>query len=236
MRKSRQELIAERDARFEWNSHKHKDDLKERYVKKFRALYGDKFEYPDADFYSKDGKISIICPIHGLFRHTIQTHLSGRGCPYCNPVVRKNGKRTTEQKEKVKIVKEKRQVPKGLSVFNKGIPSKGEVAISSFLDKNGIKYYREWKLPNEYLFNRRKYVLADFYLPEYNTIIEYNGQQHYFHVDWFGDNNVFEMQQERDYGLRLFCKEHGIRLIEISYKDVGKIAEILKTKVKNLNK
>ena len=254
MRKSRQELIAERDARFEWNSHKHKDDLKERYVKKFRALYGDKFEYPDADFYSQDRKISIICPVHGLFRHTIQTHLSGRGCPYCNPVVRKNGKRTTyerlaktkktrnigqkekEVKEKVKIIKEKRQIPKGLSVFNKGIPSKGEVAISSFLDKNGIKYYREWKLPNEYLFNRRKYVLADFYLPEYNTIIEYNGQQHYFHVGWFGCNNVFEMQQERDYGLRLYCKEHGIRLIEISYKDVGKIAEILKTKVKNLNK
>lgn len=219
MRKTRQQLIDERDMLLKQNKRKHKDALKNRYVKKFRALYGNKFEYPDDDFYSKDGRISVICPIHGLFKSTIQSLLSGCGCPYCNHIVQ----------EKSKLIN------KGLSVFNKGVPSKGEVTISSFLDKNGIKYCCEYRLPNEYLFNRREYMLADFYLPEHNTIIEYNGQQHYYHVKWFGDENVFRMQQERDYGLRLYCKEHGIKLIEISYKDESKIVDILKTKVKNLN-
>lgn len=268
MRKSRKQLISERTERRERERRNHKENLKERYIKKFRALYGDKFDYPD-DFYTKDGKISVVCPIHGLFKSSIQSHLSGSDCPFCNPTPKrknanpqaKDSYRTTRRKHcqrslelsiryqkrleqknsKEQVVKcttknkqsvKRKKKCKTLSVFNKGIPSKGEVDISLFLDSNGIKYYREWKLPNEYLFNRRKYVLADFYLPDYNTVIEYNGQQHYFHVSWFGGKDVFEMQQERDYGLRLYCKEHGINLIEISYKDNSKIKEILGVKVK----
>ena len=67
----------------------------------------------------------------------------------------------------------------------------------------------------------------DFYLPEYNLLIEYQGQQHYEPVEHFGGEEKFRIQQERDKKKRKMAQEKNIELLEISYLDYDKIQNIL---------
>ena len=48
--------------------------------------------------------------------------------------------------------------------------------------------------------------------------IEYNGIQHYKPVEFFGGEEKFRKQVERDNNLRQYCKENNIRLLEYSYQ------------------
>jgi hypothetical protein len=66
----------------------------------------------------------------------------------------------------------------------------------------------------------RRIMYVDFYLPSSNTIIEYNGEQHYRPVR-FGGMSIFKAeanfckQQERDTYLQKICDNDGIELIWI---------------------
>jgi len=111
--------------------------------------------------------------------------------------------------------------------------TKGESAIENYLKEKGIKYVKEYQIPNTSLFCDRKYLLVDFYLPDYNLFIEYNGQQHYFPVDIFGGEEIYNMQVERDISLRQYCSENKIILLEIPYtkkKEIDKILNKILTK------
>jgi len=107
----------------------------------------------------------------------------------------------------------------------------GENNVQSFLERNNIEYIRQYIIPNEYLFCTNKILKVDFYLPQHNTIIEYNGAQHY-NSGWFFDENGFQKQIERDIALRNYCKNHHINLIEIPYTRLKQIDNILKNKLK----
>lgn len=234
-RKSRAQLMEERDNQLRQKREKRKQMVRERYIAKFRKKYGDKYEYPDNDFYSPDKRITVICPEHGAFRVSIQGHIHGSECPHCNPPLRQQKGNPSLKHEKkgsasVNIYKE-HNIMLYPSVFNNEIPSRGESSVEFFLKKNNIKYYKQHRFPNEYLFNLRSYIMVDFYLPDENLVIEYNGQQHYFPVEWFGGQKAFEQQQERDHALRLYCKEHEINLLEISYLEEKNIDKIIEWKL-----
>ena len=53
----------------------------------------------------------------------------------------------------------------------------------------------------------------DFYLPKYNIAIECQGEQHYKPIGYFGGNDGFISQKERD--LRKFgkCKDNNVELL-----------------------
>lgn len=105
--------------------------------------------------------------------------------------------------------------------------SLGEERISAFLDKNDMKYKEQHCFPNEDLFCKNLRLQVDFFLPEMNTVIEYNGIQHYKEIGFFNLRSLQE-QQARDMALRQYCKNHKIRLIEIPYKEYDNIDKILK--------
>ena len=105
--------------------------------------------------------------------------------------------------------------------------SKGEKRVYDFLSKNKMDFEKQYEIVNENLFCLQKRFKVDFYLPKYNTIIEYNGIQHYKETDYFHHKD-FEQQKERDMALRQYCKEHKIKLIEIPYWDYDNIETILK--------
>lgn len=109
--------------------------------------------------------------------------------------------------------------------------SLGEEAVSACLDKYSIEYQKQYKIKNDILFSN-KHFYVDFYLPKYNTIIEYNGGQHYLITGYFGGKKKLEDTQERDMTLRQYCKEHGIKLIEIPYTEYVNIENILKKELK----
>lgn len=52
--------------------------------------------------------------------------------------------------------------------------SKGEELIAEYLYTLEVTYIREYKISCNTSF--RNYILIDFYLPEYNAFIEYNGR------------------------------------------------------------
>lgn len=108
----------------------------------------------------------------------------------------------------------------------------GEERISNFLKENNIKYKKEYCVKNEYIFSNRKKLFIDFYLPQYNTMIEFNGEQHYHAYTLFGGEKQLEEQKERDNAVRYYCKNHKIKLIEIPYTEINNIETILKKKLK----
>lgn len=63
----------------------------------------------------------------------------------------------------------------------------------------------------------RRKLPFDFYLETYNTVIEYDGEQHFRSVDFFGGEDEFEIRKQRDAIKNNYCKEHNIHLIRIPY-------------------
>lgn len=115
--------------------------------------------------------------------------------------------------------------------------SKGEALIRTWLENNNVKFDTQYKLPNENMFCKRQYLLADFYLPDLNLIIEMNGEQHYQPVEHFNTNDwTFEDQQIRDDTFRAYCKTHKISLLEIKYDKIDKIPQILSKAIKKCSK
>lgn len=65
----------------------------------------------------------------------------------------------------------------------------------------------------------------DFYLPEYNCCIEYDGTTHYIpnkYGSWNTQENI-ELTQKHDKIKNEYCKKKKINLIRISYKEINKI-------------
>lgn len=97
--------------------------------------------------------------------------------------------------------------------------SKGELLISRYLNLYKIQYIQQYTIPINKNIRISGKAYIDFYLPDYNTFVEYNGIQHYLPVKHFGGEIKLQDQQNRDQAVRDYCKEHSINLIEIPYND-----------------
>ena len=105
--------------------------------------------------------------------------------------------------------------------------SKGENKISQILTEQHINFETQKTFPN-LLSNKNWKMRFDFYLPELNICLEYQGIQHYDSTNKFYSKEG----QERDNIKRDYCKNNNIKLIEISYLDYDKITwEYLKEKL-----
>ena len=60
-------------------------------IKKFKEIHGNKYDYSKVEYVNNKTKVCIICPEHGEFWQSPDTHLKGCGCPKCA------GKNTTTQ-------------------------------------------------------------------------------------------------------------------------------------------
>lgn len=110
--------------------------------------------------------------------------------------------------------------------------SNGEIEVKKILDRMRILYIQQKKIPNESPLCDNKNIYVDFYLPRHNAIIEFNGGQHYYPVEHFGGEKQFQKQQMRDDAVKIYCKSHNIKLIEIPYIEFDKIEDILKKEIK----
>lgn len=97
--------------------------------------------------------------------------------------------------------------------------SHGESQIVTYLDSNTIKYIKEYKIPAPLTLKETGFCRVDFYIPELNAIIEFNGIQHYRSHHYFGGNEQFIKQQERDQYVREYCKNNCLKLLEIKYDE-----------------
>lgn len=98
--------------------------------------------------------------------------------------------------------------------------SKGEIVINQFLESHNIEYQKEFIFPN----NNKRY---DFFLPELNSAIQYDGEQHFFAQDFFGGEQGLKETQKRDREKNQYCLKNHINLFRIPYNDFDYINQIL---------
>lgn len=83
----------------------------------------------------------------------------------------------------------------------------------------------------QYSFNdcrgKKRSLPFDYYLPEYNVAIEYDGEQHFMPVDIFGGLKKFEQQKVLDSIKDQYCIDNHITLIRIPYTEKHNIREYL---------
>jgi len=103
--------------------------------------------------------------------------------------------------------------------------SKGENKIEYWLNENNVEYIKQKRFSK---CKDKKVLPFDFYLPEYNICVEYNGEQHYIPVSIFGGKIKFEDRLKKDKIKLNFCNKNNINLLIISYKNFDKIFNILK--------
>ena len=108
--------------------------------------------------------------------------------------------------------------------------SHGERNIRMYLKMHNIDFESQMKFDDLYGIGGRR-LSYDFYLPTYNILIEYQGQQHERPVNIFGGEEQFEIQKEHDKRKREYAEQNNINLVEIWYYDENNISNILDNKL-----
>ena len=102
--------------------------------------------------------------------------------------------------------------------------SKGERKIRQWIEKNNIDYIYQYKYED---CKDGKTLPFDFYLPKYNILIEYDGEQHFKSIEYFGGETAFRLIQKHDAIKNEYCKNNGISLLRIPYYKYNNIEEEL---------
>lgn len=216
---------------------------KDEFLKRAKEIHGEKFDYSQVDYKNNSEPVIIICPNHGPFEQIPHLHMKGVGCPKCAGKNKSTEEFIKQSKEiqgdkydysevdykgartKVKIICPKHgeflQTP-NQHLRGTGCPScnesKGEKLINNLLIKHKIELIRQKRFidcTNQPAKGIQCVTLPfDFYLPNSNTIIEYDGQQHYVPV--WGEER-FKKLQRLDKIRNKYCKKNGIKLIRIPY-------------------
>lgn len=89
------------------------------------------------------------------------------------------------------------------------------------LEKHNIKYISQKTFEDCFNPLSKGKFRFDFYLPDYNICIEYDGEQHFQEVSIFKDD--LKTIQYRDKLKNQYCKKHNIDLIRIPYYNIKNI-------------
>lgn len=81
--------------------------------------------------------------------------------------------------------------------------SAGEKMVAQLLAGNNLEFIREFRIPNT---NYR----LDFYLPQHNLVIEYDGAQHYRDVAYFNYHNTDKIKSQ-------WCENNNLSMLRIPY-------------------
>ena len=226
--------------------------LLDRFMQKHDAHY----EYDLSAFTSVNRNITITCPTHGPFEQTPNNHLAGKGCPLCGnekigEAFRSDPSVVVDKFRKVhgdvfdyslvaknyvnsdtavpiicKVHGEFWQIPYNHQA-GKSCPtckeSQGERAVRIWLEEHNIEFIKEW---TDHDCVNVKTLKFDFFVPQYDAIIEYDGI-HHFEVDtrWWEPDPAkrqasFELLALHDWLKDEWCNENGLSMIRIHYEDV----------------
>lgn len=99
------------------------------------------------------------------------------------------------------------------------------------LKKNNIKYlydctfFKDLKLPSGGI-GRYDFILLDDNFHPYR-LIEYDGEQHYRAIEYFGGEENFKKLQKNDKVKNEYAKRHNLPLIRIPYTEENITLELL---------
>lgn len=101
--------------------------------------------------------------------------------------------------------------------------SNNEKMVEIWLKQNNIEYIEQYIYKDCYY---KKPLPFDFYLPQFNTLIEVDGENHFRQVNFGGMDNKkaesnFKTQLKRDNIKNIYCKNHNIPLVRINYEQIN---------------
>jgi very-short-patch-repair endonuclease len=102
-----------------------------------------------------------------------------------------------------------------------------------WLDEMNLNYNRQHSFDTCRYVNKLSF---DFYLPDHNICIEFDGKQHFKSIDWFGGDKEFIKNKERDKVKDDWCVNNNVGLLRIKYNQVNKIKYILQEKLQIVDK
>lgn len=70
----------------------------EEFIIRAKKIHGDKYDYSNVIYRTRDDKVKIICTKHGVFLQKACYHLDGSGCPICGVEARENGRMVSQRK------------------------------------------------------------------------------------------------------------------------------------------
>ena len=234
----------------------------EEFIERARKIHGDKYDYSKTNYLNNKTKVCIICPEHGEFWQTPGNHTNGSGCPKCKAEKIGNLKRKTKEQfildakrvhgdkydyskveyknnsTKVCIIcpehgefwqaPDKHLQGEECPICSLGSKSKGEQKIIDFLEINNIRY-----LYNKCSIEELGKLRPDFYLPDYNLVIEYDGKQHFSQTTGGWGKRKLKEIQLKDGEKNKLCEENSIGILRIPYTEFNNIDEILRRKLLN---
>lgn len=228
------------------------------FIKIAKKVHNNKYNYNKVIYKNNKSKVIIICPIHGEFLQKADHHIYHKnGCSLCSKNKKLTTEEFIERAKRIhgnkynylkcnyagKDTKTAIICPiHGIflqsphnHVFNKqGCPkcksSRGELLIAKILKDLNITYERQKRF-NDCINPLTKHKLSyDFYLPQENMLIEFNGDQHYRSLrHWHRNKNTLKTQQYRDFLKKQYALDHGYKFLIIKYND--DIKKILKANI-----
>jgi len=209
------------------------------FIDKSREVHGNFYDYSLVEYKNNKTKVKIICSNHGIFEQKPNDHLMNHGCPKCYGNEKSQEEFISECKIKqdnfydYSLVEYKNntiicpehgifeQIPKNHlrgSICPKcsSKNSKPEKQIINLLESKKIKYHYQYRFKN---CKNKRSLPFDFYLPDYNLIIEYDGQQHFKPIEIFGGEKDFTQRKINDIIKNNYCLANNIKLLRVSYKE-----------------
>ena len=215
---------------------------KEEFIKKSKLVHGEKYNYSLVNYVNAKTPVDIICPYHGIFKQTPDKHTHGQGCPKCSKNYKPTLKEFIDKCRRVfgdkydyshteyvnkdtpinvvccKCGEHFTVTPHNHIIHKEGCPhcrqSKMEMTIENSLKERDIVFERQKVF--DWLVSGKSVKRLDFYLPDYEIVIECQGLQHFKPIEYFGGDAYFERQQKNDKIKKKLCELHGINVIYYS--------------------
>lgn len=241
------------------NKQKEKGDSKygKRYNKEeIVEIYKKKGFIVDAENYKNNRtKMKCICNKGHNFYTNLNDFMNGHGCPECGNVKRLT---YTEVKKFISFYREELISTEYINShslleikcknnhiytinynnFYNGYRCPicnnnciGENKIINFLNKLNISYEKQYTFDNCQHVNVLKF---DFYIKNLNLVIEFDGEQHFRPIEFFGGNEKFYNTIIRDAIKNQYCEDNNINILRIPYWESKNIEKIIKEKINNL--
>lgn len=129
-------------------------------IETFRMIHGDRYDYSKAIYAGTKTKMTIICPVHGEFEQTYESHSYGKGCRKCGAKGARYQKIVTEMLDELGVAYEEgncsilfnsetnryREIDIFIPAYNLGIELHGLVYHSEIV-KSGFSLMNlhQWK-------------------------------------------------------------------------------------------
>lgn len=225
------------------------------YVKKY--IEDENYKLLSNTYTSNKHKLKLMCPKGHIFEMTFDSFKRGCRCTKCYDLTRGNYARLSHDYVKTYIESKGYKLLSNVYVNNSSkllmeCPDKhvfkmsfgkfqqgqrcpkcinksaGENRIREFLSKNNINFKREFRFDD---CRCRNTLPFDFYLLDFNVLIEFDGVQHFEIIDYFGGLDAFIKLKIRDTIKNIYCDKNDIKLIRIPYWEFDNIEKILDTEI-----